>query len=254
MEQQSTPFPFVDLDQLLAHTKACKREDIDRILWSPQSEDWVTWNVLRAIQRRASWWPTLVKLAKEEADGLDVSLASGEPPAMDFWRNVPVPPAYECASRMRMKSSDKAKWRKRAKNQKPVEGPTEVDVVFEGSEYLIFVEAKLSSDVSERTTNDPLRNQIVRNIDCVIQEAGNRQPLFWMFVKDRQPGFRYSKIINEYRSDVRMLRSLLPHRNMGVLERMVKGLAVVEWRELIPLLPDTPELSDLLTEIHRRVE
>ena len=50
MQEQSTPFPFVEFDQLLAHPKASKREDLERILRSPRSEDWVTWNVLRAIQ------------------------------------------------------------------------------------------------------------------------------------------------------------------------------------------------------------
>lgn len=254
MEQQLTSFPFVDLDQLLMHQKANKPKDIERILHSRQSEDWVTWNVLRAIQHRASWWPALVKLAKEQAIELDDSLGSGRPPTVDYWRNVPTPPAYERASRMRMASSDKTKWRERADNPNPVEGRTEVDVVFEGSEYLVFMEAKLGSDVSEQTKYDPSRHQIVRNIDCAIEEAGDRQPLLWMFVKDRLSQFRYSEIIDEYRSDVRMLESQLPHRDPGVLTRMVKGLAVVEWRELVPLLPNIPELKEVLKEIRRRVE
>ena len=85
-----------------------------------------------------------------------------------------------------------------------------------------------------------------------IEEAGGRQPLVWMFVKDRQPHFRYSEIIDEYRADVTVLKSLLPHRETGVLARMVTGIAVVEWRELVPRLPDTPELADVQTEIRRR--
>ena len=165
MPQQSTPFPFVDLDQLRAHPKARKREDLERILRSPQSEDWLTWNVLRAIQRRASWWPALVSLAKGQALELDDSVASGGSPTVDLWRRVLTPPAYEHASRRRMANSSRAEWQKRADNPRPVEGPTEVDIVFEGIEYLVFVEAKLGSDVSAGTTYDPIRNQIVRNID-----------------------------------------------------------------------------------------
>ena len=153
-----------------------------------------------------------------------------------------------------MVNSSRAEWQKRADNPRPVEGQTEVDIVFEGIEYLVFVEAKLSSPVSLETTYDPLRNQIIRNIDCAIEEAGGRQPLFWMFVKDRQPQFSYSEIIDEYRSDVRSLKSLLPHRDTEVLARMVKGIAVVEWRELMPLLPDTPELADVQAEIRWRTE
>ena len=89
---------------------------------------------------------------------MDDSLTSGKPPAIGLWRQVPSPRAYERASRVRMARSNNADWRKRAANPRPVEGPTEVDAVFEGAEFLVFVEAKLGSDVSEQTTYDPLRN------------------------------------------------------------------------------------------------
>ncbi|MDE2737271.1 MAG: hypothetical protein OXI72_22940 [Gemmatimonadota bacterium] len=252
----STRFPFVDLEGLLSHPKAKKPSDLHRILKSPQSEDWVTWNVLQAIQRRepASWWPELVSLAKSHASALDDSLAYSSPPTIDLWRTVPTPCEYERASRLRMESSDKAEWRKRAQNSKPVEGPTEVDAVLKGDDYLIFVEAKLGSDVSEQTTYDPLRNQIVRNIDCAIEHAGDRRPYFWMFVKDRRPKYRYSVIIDRYRSDPRTLETEMPHRNPEVLACIVRGIAMVEWRELSPLLPDTSELSDVLAELRQRVD
>lgn len=252
----STPFPFVDLERLRSHPKANKPSDLHRILKSPQSEDWVTWNVLQAIQRRepASWWPELVSLANSHAPALDDSLAYSSPPVIDLWRTVPTPPEYERVSRLRMASSDKAEWRKRAQNPKPVEGPTEVDAALNGDDYLIFVEAKLGSDISERTTYDPLRNQIVRNIDCVIECAGDRRPYFWMFVKDRKPKLMYSDIICRYRSDPRTLKMEMPHRDPAVLACIVQEIAMVEWRELLPLLPDTPELSDVLAELRRRVD
>ena len=253
-QERSTCFPFVDLDQLLVHPKAGKRKDLKHILGSRRSEDWVTWNVLRAIQLQTSWWPELVSLARRQASELDWSLGSGRPPIVHLWHQVATPPAYECSSRARMARSENAEWRKRAKKQKPVEGKTEVDAVLEGVDYLVFIEAKLNSDVPERTSYDPSRNQIVRNIDCAIEEAGNRLPLFWMFVKDRQPDFKYSKIIDCYRSDVRLLELRLPHRDPRVLAQMIKEMAVIEWRELLPLLPDTPEFSDVLIEIRRRVE
>ncbi len=246
-------FPFVDLEQLRMHPKAEKREDLKRMLQSPRSEDWVTWNVLRVVQQQASWWPALVRLARRHALELEHSLISGKSPIVDFWRKVASPPAYERASRERMANSKQAKWRSRADVPRPVEGPTEVDVVFEGARHLVFVEAKLGSDVSEQTTYDPLRNQIVRNIDCVIEEACDRKPLFWMFVKDRLPQFRYSEIIDSYRSDVGLLKSQLPHRDSGLLEQVVKNISIVEWRELVPLLPDRPDLTDVLKEIRRRV-
>ena len=152
-----------------------------------------------------------------------------------------------------MNSSDDVAWRKRAAKPKPVEGPTEVDVVLDGNDYLVFIEAKLHSDISERTTYDPERNQIVRNIDCVIEEAGNRRPYFWMFVRDRHPKFKYSETVARYRTDLRLLASALPHRDPAVLSTVVQWIAIMEWRELLPILPATPELSDVLAELRRRV-
>ena len=118
-----------------------------------------------------------------------------------------------------MASSNNAEWRERAENPRPVEGPTEVDAVLEATDYMVFVEAKLSSDVSEGTTYDPSRNQIVRNIDCVIEEAGDRQPLFWMFVRDRQPELRFSQIIDGYRSDPSSLDRYCPTGIQGFLRK-----------------------------------
>lgn len=153
-----------------------------------------------------------------------------------------------------MANSDNAEWKKRADNPRPVEGRTEVDAVFEAPEYLVFVEAKLDHDISERTKYDPARDQIVRNIDCAIEEAGARQPFFWMFVKDRKPNFKYSELIDHYRSDLSLLKQRLPHRNPEILKEMVNGLAVVEWRELVSIIPVTPDVADVLGEIRLRVD
>ena len=249
----TTPFPFFDLDRFLAHSKAAKHKDCRRILDSANSEDWVTWNVVQALQIRADWWPAVVSLVKKQTSAED-SLALGDPPSVDLWRQVPSPRAYECASRKRMANSNDADWRNRAANRRPVEGPTEVDIVFEGSKFLVFVEAKLDSDISMRTTYDPLRNQIERNIDCVLENAGNQDALFWMFIKKRQSEFTYMKVIEDYRSDIGRLQSRLPHRDPKLLARLVENIGLVEWRELVSLLPDSPELVDVRAEICRRVE
>ena len=121
-EDFSTLFPFVDLERLLGHPKARK------------SEDWVNWNVLRAHQLRADWWPAVVSLAKERASALEDSLAFGESPSVDLWRQVPSPQGYERVSRKCMADSNHVDWRNRAANRRPVEGPMEVDVVFDGTE------------------------------------------------------------------------------------------------------------------------
>ena len=43
-------------------------------------------------------------------------------------------------------------------------------------------------------------------------------------------------------------------RMPGSSREWPKRMAVVEWRELLALFPDTPELADVVTEIRRRVE
>ena len=252
-EDLPTPFPFFDLDRFLAHPKAKNTKDCDRILRSPNSEDWVTWNVVQALPMRTGWWPEIVGLAKRNGSAHADSLVLGDPPSVDLWRQVPSPAAYERASRRRMADSNDADWRNRAANPRSVEGPTEVDIVFEGTGYLVFVEAKLGSDIAPCTTYDPLRNQVERNIDCVLENAGSRDALFWMFVKERQPEFGYAKVVEAYRSDVGSLQSRLPHRDPKLLARLVENIALVEWRELLPLLPGIPELANVRSEISRRV-
>ena len=247
-----TPFPFLDPGRFLAHPKASKPKDRSSMLQSENSEDWMTWNVLQALQVRTDWWPAVVALASRQAPALPGSLALGDPPSVDLWRLVPSPRAYERASRERMANSNNAGWRNRAANQRPVEGPTEVDVVFEGLGLLIFLEAKLSSDISMRTKYDPSRNQIERNIDCVLENAGDRDALFWMFVKERQAESEHSKVLDAYRSETGTLPSRLPHRDPLRLARLVENIALVEWRELFSLIPDSPELADVRAEILRR--
>lgn len=190
-------FSMLDLDVFVKLPKYRKTEDVRRIYSSPVSEDWVIWNVLRLLERRpvAEWWPRLLGLPSVSSE-----LRSLAPPlTIEPWVQVRSPPAYEAASRARMLSSEHAHVVSRAQLLRPVEGKTEIDVVVRGLEYLLFVEAKLGSDISVSTTYDPARNQIVRNIDCVIEESGSTDPLFWMWVKDRESSRMYVQVLRQYR-------------------------------------------------------
>lgn len=55
-----------------------------------------------------------------------------------------------------------------------------MDVVVEGDDYVIYVEAKLLSVNSLATSYDPDRTRLVRNVDCVLEQRGDCQPLFCM--------------------------------------------------------------------------
>jgi hypothetical protein len=248
-------FPILDLRDLLAHPKASKTQDLRRMYTSPQSEDWVTWTAMKALARRPAdeWWGSLVNLAESILKPPAVVPSRDHAPHIELWPTVPSPSAYEEASRTRMAASTNPEWRARAEDPKAVEGYTEVDLVLDGDGYLVFVEAKLNSDISERTTYDPERNQIVRNVDCVIDQAGSRTPFFWMFVKDRAPMRLYSQLIDTYRRMPSELHRLLPHRDSDDLQAVVASLAVITWRELYPLLVESPATMDALTELKRRI-
>ena len=184
-----TKFPFLDLEGLNKRLKSRKESDCEYIFKNERSEDYVTWNFLQALQRGkpSSWWPELARLARRcSPDANDAWLVKQVPPKIDIWCKVKSPRLYEAESSKRMKESHNEEVRRRAQKGVLVEGRTEVDAIFKGEEYLIFVEAKLHSRIALKTTHDPERNQIVRNIDCVIEKAGDRRPYFWMFVRDKE--------------------------------------------------------------------
>lgn len=112
-----------------------------------------------------------------------------------------------------MRASSLAHEVERAKSPRPVEGESEIDVIVESNRYLIFLEAKLGSDINARTTCDPARNQIARNIDCLIESTGDREPVFWMLVRDVEADRAYVQQIERYRSEPGTLHRDLPHRD-----------------------------------------
>ena len=248
-------FPILDLDELLANPKAAKPQDMRRILTSPNSEDYVTWNVLRALDRMpaADWWPQVVSAARANAGDSGGWDPLSAPPTVDLWRTVSAPGSYERSSRQRMRVSDDDRWRLRSDNPRPVEGNTEVDLVFDGDTYLVFVEAKLHSDISTGTTYDPRRNQIVRNIDCVMEEASGKEPYFWMIVNDRLATREYMKVIDGYRKESDTLCDLLPHRDPRDIRRLVDTMAAITWAEIVDLLPDSVKDTEVIDEIRSRI-
>ena len=251
-------FPMLDMEAFQTLPKSRKTIDVERMLTSAQSEDWVTWNLLRLILRTGDSWWRIVQDAILAADrGLKLPLESNNA-ALSFWRITEPPRAYEAASRKRMLHSGDPLLTARASDPKPVEGNSEIDVVFEVSELLVFVEAKLGSDISMQTTYDPSRNQIARNIDCLIDESRGRIPMFWMFVRDLGPKRAYVQLMREYRDNPGTLARDLPHRDPAVLEAIAQRLIMVTWRDLgrqvCAVQPEDDELVRALkNELWRRI-
>lgn len=244
-------FPILNLPILMDSPKAEKRGDIERILHSQNSEDYVTWNFFQLLHRvpPETWWPMLLKLT-----GV-TSLDPTDAPTVQLWHPNAAPRAYEARSRERMRTSGNSAWSKRSLDPGPVEGPSEIDIALEGRTYLAFVEAKLGSDVSLSTTYDPQRNQIARNIDCALDACGARRPVFWMFVRDRQPTRAYMRLMERYRSPAELGQSL-PHCEATRLEQIAATLAVVTWSDLLALLAGETRTrleADVERELRSRV-
>jgi hypothetical protein len=232
--QPVAQFPILNLAALRALPKATKRQDLERMLSSPDSEDWVTWSLLNLLiaQRPLDWWRQLVAAGRTANKGLQLSIGAQDHPRLEFWRKVPSPAGYEQASRMRMRQSADPHVAARSRNPKPVEGDSEIDVVLSTNRHLVFIEAKLHSDISMHTTYDPCRNQIIRNIDCLLESASYREPFFWMIVRDSEPRRMYCQLVDEYGRHPETLISQLPHRDPEALKKIVQSIAVIRWQDL----------------------
>jgi len=155
-----------------------------------------------------------------------------------------------------MLDSTNNQWTSRAKDTRPVEGRSEIDVIFNHADFVVFLEAKLGSDISMSTSYDPQRNQIVRNIDCLIASAGNRVPIFWMIVKDQKPDRAYVQLMSSYKADSSLLCKALPHRNESTLSEIAKNLTFVMWSDFEEVFSKhgvDPEATAVNLELVRRV-
>lgn len=251
-------YPILARDELLRLPKGRKAQDVERILHSAQSEDWVTWNFFRVLLRGcpANWWNRVLQDARRRNPELGFLTEDRGAPVVSFWNLVRSPQEYQEQSRMRMLSSRNPIWTARAASSEPVEGPSEVDVTIETEEVLIFIEAKLGSDISMSTTYDPHRNQIARNIDCLIEKAGHKASAFWMLVRDEDPSRAYVQLMNAYKSDPSLLVRDLPHRNPEDLERVCQSLTTLRWsdfKELVCGADADPEVAAVKRELERRI-
>jgi hypothetical protein len=147
-------------------------------------------------------------------------------------------------------------WTARARTPEPVEGASEIDVVCEHDKFVVFIEAKLGSDVSMSTTYDPQRNQIIRNIDCLIANAGKRTPIFWLLARDEEPTRAYVQLMNSYKSDPSLLVRELAHRDAETLRCIAQKLTILLWsdfKELVCGPGADPEITAVKRELERRI-
>ena len=250
--------PMLNLERLQNTSKGRKAQDMERILHSPNSEDWVTWNFFQILQSQypSGWFGHLVAAARRRNPELIFNFDDQLLPTLKLWAAVSAPPLYESRSRARMQGSGNAAWIARAEMPDPVEGSSEIDIVLGHEEYLLYIEAKLGSDISLRTSHDPERNQIARNIDCVMEQAGNRIPMFWMLVRDEDPSRAYVQLMKSYRRNPELLAAALPHRDPAALRSLARNLAVLLWSDFAELTccPGVdPDVNAVKLELQRRI-
>jgi hypothetical protein len=157
-----------------------------------------------------------------------------------------------------MQRSDNPDWISRSKQSAPVEGSSEIDIVFENDSLVVFLEAKLGSDISLRTTYDPERNQIVRNIDCLLDQAGARTPRFWMLVRDVGTERAYTQMLGHYRSHPEALVAELPHHVASAVTDVARNLSLVLWSDIAseatePRPDDDAQIASIKKELRQRL-
>lgn len=247
-------YPLFAPAELLAHpVKGRKPQDLERIFHSQRSEDWVTWNVVKLLSMvpAATWWPAILEHARNDNPGLTLSVDADDLPLVKPWVLVPAPSAYEKSSRARMAQSANPEWAARARDARPVEGISEIDIVLWMDKQIGFVEAKLGADISMATTYDPQRNQIARNVDCLIEQSAGRTPFFWMLTADRGPGRAYTQLVQRYRTHPEILSSELPHRSPAVVQSIARNMAIVVWKDVLAVI--RLEFDHIWNELEARV-
>jgi hypothetical protein len=257
--EQRAAFPIIDQDRLRRHPKFRKPRDLNRMLYSKASEDWVTWTVFRLLERSAptSWWFDLIELARTANPQLILPPGWDEIPEVRPWDCVPSPRGYDAASRDRMRGSNNKSWVKRSHNPRPVEGESEIDVILRNSALVVFAEAKLGSDISLSTKYDPHRNQIVRNIDCVLDRAEGRIPMFWMLVRDASQERSYTQLISHYRAQPEVLVRELQHHDPETVTGLAGNLTLLLWKDIIAriakvLMDDDEQITSIKNELLSR--
>jgi hypothetical protein len=194
-------------------------------LESPNSEDAVTWSVLRLLERHFAdqpWLSELLALAGCE-------LAVSGTPQVSFWErgypskerllwlldNLDHPRvaesqgAHRDPSRLQVVRQDLAEYRQRVQEGQirgrykwVLEGPTEFDSLIRCPGLLVVVEAKLYSDIATEVYWDKERDQIARVVDAGRELAGQDDFCFLLITDRRrhQPPKLYEQLMAQYRS------------------------------------------------------
>jgi len=192
------------------------RESKKKHLRSENSEDALSWNVFRSLSQiePEKWLDLLAN--KAFGDSLP-----GQPneSTIQLWKDVPPPPAL-------LITGD--------------EGISEIDIVLENPEWVWFIEAKYKSDISERTTTRPTRDQILRNIDVGSYYAGVRSFYFSLLCVSSALSPKGIVAVDKYR-DPDVLKTHLPHRTDDLSN--IRGVGTLFWADIAEIMKTAASCS-----------
>ena len=137
-----------------------------------------------------------------------------------------------------------------AQGRTAFEGPTKVDAVFVNRKngFCVLFEAKVLSDISCDVTFDPVRNQLARNVDVMVDDAegGFLSPdpakrLFCLLTpqvyKDKPTTRFYGLLYHEYKNNPGTLAGHLSHCNAAVLTGAASRLGWLTFEECLNVCP-----------------
>jgi hypothetical protein len=198
---------------------------------SENSEDalmWSVFSVLRRHGRDGKWLPELWARAFDCPFPLAPS-RSLEDVRVAFWRGREDP--LEKGGDLFGPPPDRPK----------PEGETEVDVVVTaGRELLLFIEAKLHSEVSRQTKHDPARNQVLRSLDVgswYANKHGFASFAFALVTSHRGRASADAKVINTARSIASLRKALWYRTDMRRQDWMLMATRVgwSQWADVVKI-------------------
>jgi hypothetical protein len=136
-----------------------------------------------------------------------------------------------------------------------LEGRTHLDALLlnRSKRFAVHVEAKLLSDIDTKISYDALRNQLARNLDCMLEPPrpgkegplAKRRPDRSLFVLLTPELFRrhwqsrlYGHLLREYRSDPAALQRDLPHRSGAECASLSRRIGWMTFEDVKAVVPD----------------
>lgn len=185
-------------------------------LRSENSEDAITWNVFRTMQQidPKIWLPRLFQISFNEQLQLNSDIVK-----VILWKSIEPPKSLETK-----------------------EGPSEVDIIIETEEFVWSIEAKYKSDISKKTTHDPNRNQIIRNIDVGSHYAKNKDFYFSLLILDEQYSPIGFSLIEKYIKSKDSILDYLLHRKGTDQLNNVKEIGFLTWGNIRRILEECAQV------------